>query len=413
MEKKRILFVDDEPHVLSGLESLLRKQRTVWEMSFASSGEEALRILASSGEFDVVVSDMRMPIMSGAELLRMVQRQYPSAVRIVLSGETELGVARRMVHVAHQFLTKPCDGRQLRETIERACNLQAFLGHPSLRQVAGQIGQLPVAPAVYAKLVETLENPAASLTDAAAIIETDMGTTTKILQLVNSSFFGSPRRVTDVGKALSYLGLEMLKALVLAGDMRNSHAGIAAPPGFDLDLLQEHGLQSARLARRLLSDENAAQDAFSAAMLQDVGALVMCARMPRTFLEIVEESQRSGASLPVIEKQRLGVTHAEIGAYLLGIWGLPYSVVEAVAHHHEPKRARSTSLDVVSAVHVGSALVSDRLAHPSARHLTAVQLDEAYLAGLGLLPRLDGWRKLASADDRAADFRTRAGLSTP
>jgi HD-like signal output (HDOD) protein/CheY-like chemotaxis protein len=411
MEKKRILFVDDEPYALGGLEGLLRKQRKIWEMSFASSGEEALRILANSADFDVVVSDMRMPAMSGGELLRFVQREHPSAVRIVLSGQTEQAVARRMVHVAHQFLAKPCDGRQLQETIERACNLQAFLGQPTLRQVAGQIGQLPVAPAVYAKLVETLENAQASLTDTAAIIETDMGTTTKILQLVNSSFFGSPRRVTDIRKALSYLGLDMLKALILAGEMKSSYEGTAPPPGFDLDLVQEHGLQSARLARRLLSDESAAQDAFSAATLQDVGSLVLCARMPSVFLEIVEEARKTGASLPVIEKRRLGVTHAEIGAYLLGIWGLPYSVVEAVAYHHEPQRARSTSLDVVSAVHISSALVSEQLAHPSDRHLTAVQLDEAYLAGLGLLPRLDGWRRLARADDRAVDFRTGSGLS--
>jgi HD-like signal output (HDOD) protein/CheY-like chemotaxis protein len=396
---KRILFVDDERNVLEGLRGLLHKQRKVWEMSFASSGEEALAILASGGPFDVVVSDMRMPAMSGAELLSRVQREHPHAVRIVLSGQTEQDVARRIVHVAHQFLAKPCDGRQVQQTIERACNLQALLAQPALRQVVGQIGQLPVKPAIYTALVAMLENPSSSLADAARVIERDIGTTTKILQVVNSAFFGLPHRVSDITSAVTYLGLEMVKALVLSVEMRSSQKGTAPPVGFDLDRMQEHGLLSARVARRLLTDRTAGQDAFSAAMVQGAGVLVLCAGMPALFNEIVAQSRATGAALPVVERERLGVTHAEIGAYLMGIWGLPYSVVEAVAYLNDPQRAGSTSQDIVTAVHVGSALAAELLPFDPARHLgPGIVLDRVYLESLALLPKLDGWRALARAE---------------
>jgi HD-like signal output (HDOD) protein len=405
---KRILFVDDEPYVLEGLRTLLRKQRKVWDMSFATSGAEALRILASGEPFDVVVSDMRMPVMTGADLLRTVQREYPSAVRIVLSGQTEQDVARRIVHVAHQFLSKPCEGRHVQETIERACNLQTLLEHPALRQIVGQIGQLPIKPAAYSRLVATLEDPQSSLSDAAAVIETDIGSTTKVLQIVNSSFFGSPKRITSVGTALTHLGLEMVKAVVLAEEMRSSPEQLAPPPGLDVAAVQEHGLRSARLARCLLTDRTAAEDAFSAAMLQDVGLLVLAGRMPATFSEIVEQAQRTGASLPEVEREKLGVTHAEIGAYLLGIWGLPYSVVEAVAYHHDPQRAGSTSPDVVCAVHVASALADEALPPGTDRALNStVKLDEAYLDKLGLLPKLQEWRVLARTESSDSPLRSR------
>ena len=403
---KRILFVDDERNVLEGLRGLLHKQRKIWDMSFAGSGEEALGILgasASGAPFDFVVSDMRMPGMSGADLLRVVQRDFPQAVRIVLSGQTEQEVARRIVHVAHQFLAKPCDGGQVQQTIERACKVQALLAHPTLRQVTGQIGQLPVKPAVYSRLVETLENPSSSLADAAAVIERDIGTTSKILQVVNSAFFGLPQRVTDIKAAVTYLGLEMVKALVLSVEMKSAQEGLEPVLGFDLDAMQEHGLRSARIARRLLPDRTASQDAFSAAMLQDAGSLVLCARMAGVFREIVAQSRATGVSLHEVEREHLGVSHAEIGAYLLGIWGLPYTVVEAVAHHHHPQLAGSTGQDVVFAVHVGSALAAENVRNNVERHPgSGMQLDEVYLEGLGLLPKLAAWRAMAELETNQA-----------
>ena len=155
---KRILFVDDEPNVLEGLRGLLRKQRKLWEMNFVTGGELALAELVAN-PYDVIVSDMRMPGMDGATLLHKVQQDYPHMVRIVLSGQAEQEISRRMVHVAHQFLSKPCDGRELQQVIERACKLQALLEHPSLRQTVGQIGQLPTKPGLYTRLVAILEDP--------------------------------------------------------------------------------------------------------------------------------------------------------------------------------------------------------------------------------------------------------------
>jgi HD-like signal output (HDOD) protein/CheY-like chemotaxis protein len=393
---KNIMFVDDEPHVLDSLKSLLRKQRKEWQMTFVQGGEAALQELLAVS-YDVIVSDMRMPGMDGATLLSRVLEDYPHIVRIVLSGQTEQEVSRRMVHVAHQFMSKPCDGRELQQTIERACNLQTLLEHPSLRQAVGKIGQLPIKPAIYSELILLLANPNSSIADAAKVVERDIGTSSKILQVVNSAFFGLSQRVGDIKTAVSYLGLEMVKMLTLSIEMSQSHANTPPCPGFSLDAVQEHGMLSARIARRLLTDKVKAQDAFAAAILQDTGLLVLMGRLPEVFRKIVDEAHASGRSIHQVETEILGVTHAEIGAYLLGIWALPYSIVEAVAHHHTPQGAGSLGWDVVGAVHVASSLAAELAPCSPAGHTgPGITLDLDYLTKLGVADNLPAWKAIAA-----------------
>ncbi len=396
---KRILFVDDEPNVLDGLRSLLRKQRKQWEMSFVNGGEEALNELLAS-PYDVIVSDMRMPGMDGATLLRKVQQDYPYIVRIVLSGQTEQEISRRMVHVAHQFLSKPCDGRELTRVIDHACRLQALLEHPALRQAVAQIGQLPVKPGLYSRLVQVLENPSSSMADAAAVVERDTVTAPRMLQLANSTSFGLPQAVPDVTSAVTFLGPETVKTLALWTEVRHAQA-VSPCPGYNPELAQEQSLLAARIGRRLMSDKVHGQDAFSAALLRDLGSLVLQARLPEQFRRIVDQARASRRPIFEVETEVIGVSHAEIGAYLLSIWGLPYSIVEAVAHHQAPQAAGSTSLDTVSAVHIASALAEETLRIDRERHVgSGIGLDMGLVETLNLDDQMPGWRQMAAEEAR-------------
>src|SRR4051812_10636605 len=184
MAKRRILFVDDEPHVLNGLRNLFRKERHVWEMSFALDGKAALEELAK-GPIDVIVSDMRMPGMDGAELLSRVKSLYPQTTRIVLSGHAEREAISRVVSVAHQCLSKPCDAATVRAVIERTCEFQRFLHDESLRNAVGSLGRLPSLPSSYLELTEAMQNPHADIAEVVRIIENDPAMAVKVLQVVN------------------------------------------------------------------------------------------------------------------------------------------------------------------------------------------------------------------------------------
>ncbi|HZR99600.1 MAG TPA: response regulator [Chloroflexota bacterium] len=393
---KRILFVDDEPQMLSGLQRLLRPQRHEWDMTFAAGGEQALVALAET-PCDVIVTDMRMPGMDGVTLLEQVKTQWPQMVRIVLSGYTELEATLRTVPVAHQFLTKPCDPDRLKEVVERACALQSLLGGDALRATIAQMGDLPSQPGVYLALAEALADPATSMADVARLVEQDIAMSAKCLQLVNSAFFGLGRRVTSVQQAVSYLGTDMLKALVFTVEVFHAFQPAGAAGGFDLEALQRHSLLVARLATKLLAGRQPADDAFVAGMLHDVGKLVLVTRLPEQAAAIAAGAAQTGRPWHVMEEEVLGVTHAEIGAYLLGLWGLPQQTVEALAYHHTPARLPRNEFDVLAAVYVADVLIDEQTV---AQGLGAAELsgplDEEFLGALGVAEQVPAWRALAA-----------------
>jgi putative nucleotidyltransferase with HDIG domain len=387
---KRVLFVDDEPRVLDGLRDLLRRQRREWDMVFALGGEAALEAIESQ-PFDVVVSDMRMPGIDGAKLLGLVKERQPDTVRIVLSGQTELEAALRAVPVAHQYLAKPCDRDQLRRTIERASVSQALLADEAVRRAAAGAGEIPSAPSLYTRLVEATADLDTSVQEIGALVESDVAMCAKVLQLVNSSFFGLSRRVTTAREAVVYLGLAPLRALVVSAGAFRAFSPDRPIDGFSLDALKTHSTRVARLASELVPGRPDADEAFTAGMLHDVGKLLLAAQRPDELAELTAAARDEAVPLHVVEQARTGVTHAEIGAYLLSLWGLPYRIVEAVAHHHAPGRLGDPTLDVTAAVHVADALVREQEGDERAD-----LVDRDYLMRLGAGDDVERWRALAA-----------------
>jgi HD-like signal output (HDOD) protein/ActR/RegA family two-component response regulator len=397
---KRILFVDDEPNILDGLRTLLRRRRHEWEMEFVGGGKGALAAFEKE-PFDVVVSDMRMPEMDGAALLKEIQGRYPHAVRIVLSGHTEVETALRTIPIAHQFLTKPCDAEVLKSVIDRACSLQALLDDELIRGLVGGIGELPSAPRVFTELSQALADTDRALADVAGILEQDVAMCAKVLQLVNSSFVGLGRRMTNIRDAVVYLGARTLKQLVLSVEVFRAFPAKLPHGDLSLDALQRHSLLTAQVARRLVPAAADAEDAFAAGILHDIGILILATHVPQRIADALDAARRKSVPLYQAEMELHGVTHAEAGAYLLGLWGLPYPVVEAVAHHHSPARVPHEGLGVLDAVHLADALSSE------AHRWLAQDADQAlnnseYLARVGAHVHLDRWRAMVEELARAS-----------
>jgi len=388
----RILFVDDEPGILDGLRRMLRPHRKEWQMTFETSGAEALEA-AAAAPFDVVVTDMRMPGMDGAELLTRFQQEHPETVRFVLSGHAELESVMRTVPVAHQFLTKPCDAALLKETVTRACELRATLASEAAERLIGTLDSLPSRPETYSAVLEALADPEVEMQAVASIVESDVAMSAKLLQLVNSAFFGLPQHVSDVGRATSFLGLERLRDLVLSIEVfRPPPRSSSELDGF-VSALQTRSMWTGSVAARMFDDKQAGSRAFTAGMLHDIGELVLATQLPDVMSEAIAKSRERGQPRDRVETELLGVSHAEVGAYLLGLWGLPYPIIEAAAFHHRPADLPQESFSELAAVHVASALVE---AHRDGAAQTPGQrIDLAYLESLGVSDQLEAWQALA------------------
>jgi putative nucleotidyltransferase with HDIG domain len=383
----RILFVDDDPSLIEGLRDSLRSQRKVWRMRFVLGGEAALAELEREPA-DVVVSDMRMPGIDGCELLARVQTAHPGAVRIILTGEPGFKAELRTVAVAHRVLAKPCDTATLRATITQACELQALITDEKVRALVHGTGRLPSPPDVVTRLNVVLADPEGSLSGAAALIESDVAVSAKVLQLVNSGFFGLPRRVTSINEATVYLGVETLRALVTSAAVFEHLSPVSAIPGFSLEQLEAHSRLTSAIAGQLLPGDDAAT-AATAGLLHDIGQLLLARHNPDALCNALESARVTGRRLDEAELELLGTTHAEVGAALLAVWGLPHQVVEAVANHHRPDRAPERQLDATLAVHIADALAHEAMGDRPAEL-------EPLLAGLGLAERLPEWRAAAA-----------------
>jgi HD-like signal output (HDOD) protein len=350
----RILFVDDEQRILDGLRLSLRAKRKIWDMGFAPGGHEALAELEKTPA-DIVVSDMRMPRMDGAELLTRVSKLCHGAARIVLSGHMDESAAMRAAGVAHRYLTKPCPAEQMEATLTSTFDLQALLRNERIRMSLGGAVTLPSSPKLYHELNRLLADGKASLESIAAVMEQDMSMSAKVLQLVNTAFFALPRRISSVAQAVSYLGFGTLKSLVLAHSLFRE---IASKDAVAIERAQQRALATARIAQRLLREEVPRQVAFTAGLLHHIGALAIAIQLPEAHAMIGARVRSGEASLLDAEREKLGASHPEIGAYLLGLWDLPHDIIEAVAGHHANWN-EVTALNISSAVMIGSALTEE------------------------------------------------------
>jgi HD-like signal output (HDOD) protein len=379
---RHVLFVDDEPQVLEGLRLRLQPLSSKWHMTFVDSGADALSRFEQTPH-DVIVSDISMPGMDGAQLLHAISERWPATIRIALSGMSDVEQKLRMLPLAHQFLSKPCRPEQLEDAVVRSLQLREELTHPSVLSIVGRIRQLPARPQVFARLQVVMARPDATAREVARVIANDAALTVKVLQIANSAFFRRARRISNIEQAVLYLGFQTVRNLVMCAEVFSRWPGRMRHAAVDLEDLQMHAQRTAAVAQALTAGTQHADDTVLAALLHDIGYWILIQECPRELEQAVEFALAAEVPLSQAEYEILGASHAEIGAYLLAIWGLPYAVVEAVAHHHRPTRVKSVGLDSLAALAVAMALTGGDDSDGCARNLLPSPLVGAeYLEGL-------------------------------
>lgn len=390
MPKQGILFVDDEPHILSGMKRLLRSLRHDYEFHFCESGKKALETMKDN-IIDVVISDMKMPGMNGAELLIEIKMHYPNTIRIMLTGQADEESVYKSIDVVHQFLAKPCNPEKLKNVITRAASLHNLMSNSSLKEMITSIGSLPSMPAVYSKLQDVLKCPDVVADDVANVIELDMAITAKLLQLLNSSFFGLFNKVDTPARAVKLLGLDTIKILVLGLEIFSEIK--TDPKIFSIDELWEHSLLVAKCSKAIAADTSddltIINDSYISGMLHDIGRLLLVSESPDTYYPILKLVKEEELSLIEEEHNFYGATHADAGAYLTSLWGFNADVIEAVALHDDFKSVSSDHFSPALAVHIANFFYYQHTPHNTLG--LKPQLDIRYIETLGLSENINRW----------------------
>lgn len=393
LNRRRVIFVDDEAFALEVLQRIFEPLRNEWHMEFVTSGAEALARMEQV-RFDAIISDLNMPGMNGAELLERVMRQHPTTCRIILSAQADEELVFQSVNTAHQFISKTTDPKVLVKKIRKLILLRQSKLSLEMVEMICAIDRLPSVPTVYCELVEALANPEADLADMAKIVSQDAAMGAKVLQLANSAFFGLRGEVASIQDAITFLGIETVRYLVLMVGVCDQFRSTQFAPGF-VEKIWNHSVQTANLARIIAEAEHTslalAEQAFVAGLLHDVGKLVFAENLAKSYREVLDFAKFHTQPVWEVERQILKATHGEVGAYLLDLWGLPDGVTKAVALHHEPvAEEQRDNLTPLAVVHVANHFAHDL----DATTETGVgDLDLDYLSVTGLSERVPIWRE--------------------
>ncbi len=389
--KRRIIFVDDDDNVGQALRRMLRPMRIQWDMEFSTSGQDALERMAVA-PFDIIISDMHMPAMHGAELLAKVMDEYPETIRFALSGSPSSDTLIRTASIVHQFMLKPFEPILLIQLITRAFALRDQLEKSGIKKLLLEMGGVPSVPTLYRQIVQEMQSEKPSVERVAAIIERDAGMSAKVLQIVNSGTYGLRQHVSNVVVAAKLLGLSNIRNLVLAAEAFQPAEEGKLPANFAINDLWDHSLRVASYTKKIVllegEDQRSSDDAFTAGLLHDIGQIILATQRPEQFGQALTIAQTKGELLIDAEKVIFGATHAEVGGYLLELWGLPDPITEAITFHNIPQGCSEDKFCIATALHVANYFAEDR--DEAGVHVTSV-LDTVHLERIGLGGRVEEW----------------------
>jgi HD-like signal output (HDOD) protein len=349
-KNQTILFVDSDDNQLQSLQRILREFSDKWQIHYANDADEALDIMQQEA-VDIVVSETQLSGKQGSELLQEIQVRYPSTTRLLFSGEAMRTPAQEIVHHAHQFIAKPCNSDELINILQRIIHLRSLLNNPSVEEMISSLGTLPSLPSTYQQMITALQSDTATVKDIGRIVAQDIGMSAKILQMVNSAFFGLPQQIASPEHAVTLLGLETVTNLALsAGVFTQLDSDLIAE--FQLEQLWQHSMLVSGLVQRICQaagmDQQASQVPVLAGMMHDLGKLLLATQDSEEYRRIKQQSERDNVPMYEVESESLWCNHATIGAYLMGLWGLPFSAVEAVALHHSAEKQSRERLDCLT-----------------------------------------------------------------
>ena len=387
---------DFRAYSLRGVEEWVAKAKPAEDLPAIRTGQATVIVLAEPpvdrAMLHLLAGDQDRQVHICAESAAVLTRADGARVPVILihpavgEAETLAGTLREQSPHATIMMIEPSElvgglaAAGLADRVQRAVTLGQVLADEDVAVAMAEMGALPVMPATYAAVCRAMAQPNAAITEVAAIVERDVGLVGQVLALVNSAYFGLPKRVGNISQAVGLLGLRRIRDLLLMLEVFE-----ALPPkvaGLSIERMQSRCLAVAEAASQIIGDTRRAPDAYTAGILHDIGRMMLAARLPGPFARALNLE----GDLVAAERQVLGITHHQVAGYVLGRWEIPRPVVEAVLLRETPQRGSSRVFDLVGALHVASALVDKWMDEPS-----PTRLDLNYLRSLGLDDRVGAW----------------------
>ena len=402
------MVVADDARELASLKDSFAEIEGAWEVQYYSSREAAVSYLDEQ-TIEIVFAELTAGPLAGTHFLHEVWKRCPKAARFLLGSGMESEVMVECVLGAHQFVEKPLDAFTLKNLLDRTQAINRLIQNPNVQTLVSRMRTLPSRPSVSLEIMKELRSRNASAQVVGELIAKDLSISSKLIQVVNSAYYGWARQVSEPGDAVILLGMEATASLVLSIESFAKFDKIK-PLYFSIDEVWRHSQRVAHtskmIAETISGDSVVVKDAFTAGLLHDIGKLALALNFEEQYRNAIGIAEKNNLSTCQAEMQIFGACHPEAGAYLLSVWGLPISIIEAVASHHQPARDLRAPFSAATAVHL-----AERFAHEEElkrRNASDIQADLDYAPELNLQPQMDILRHvtqdtpLPSAEARSA-----------
>jgi len=347
---KRLCVWAETPKHSHYIESRLPEyRRSLMPVSF--QGQELVDVIRANHIDGIVFYSENVPLVTLT--LRLLEDQCPSCSRFVVCARRDEGPYRSLEGFPPTLLHEEESPETWAARIQRAILVNRWLVRPEFRMLLPRLHTIPSLPETHRRVVEVLQDPQFDLEQVARLVAQDVGLTAKLLKLVNSAALGLAHPIHSIPDAIALVGAARLQSLVMSA-WAFSFADEKMCRGFSPAAEWHHALAVAQAAEKLARERRAKpaliESAFVAGILHDVGKVMLAANSPEAYADILALARKQSQPLWQTETQVLGYSHAEVGACLLGLWGLDLVIVEAVSRHHQPGMAHLDDLSLATLV---------------------------------------------------------------
>lgn len=338
--KYRVLFLDDEDAILSALRSLFRKEG--YDLMFFSDPAEALRALQNV-PVDLIISDLRMPVLTGTEFLTRAATIQPSPIRIMLSGYEDKPVVINAIAqgLAKDYIMKPWDDLAFRELITDNLALYERLRATALDKLLGRLDAWPLPLPPPLAMTRAVTGGEVSIQDVVAAVERSPSLIARLLRVANSIHYGTRHPIRTVREAVLFVGTEFVVSLLMALESFTEPQHRATPEGRELiERLWQTSIRRATIARAIAKRSEIPDGhhiAFVASLFQEIGFVVRAQTDPPALRHLLHAVDAEHVPILQADASAFRITHDQLGATLLRFWNFPEEIVGAIEGHHDMK----------------------------------------------------------------------------
>ncbi|GGW56948.1 HDOD domain-containing protein [Alishewanella tabrizica] len=329
----RVLFIDDDAFMLKALLRTARRIRPNWQFMGCDQARDWLSVVADNAIPDIIICDYQMPDVNGEQVLLEAITHYPSAVRVLLTGDTSEQIVTRACEFSHHLLGKPFSEQHLTAIFECVERLQQLPFTSHSRAQLGQLQSLPVLPEFVKSIKQALQAPEVDLTYVAKLLQHEPALAAKLMQIANSAFMGFTRPVSTILDATLRLGSNLIEAIVTLTSMDKYFAYKMQAEAHDeiTQFAYEHAVLAKKLAQyagfTLLEQDTV----FSAAIFSAIGRLI----------ELLQQHE-NGLNQPPLLMQSGFLNSTLISTYILTLWNHSETVCNVVLWQDTPSPEGNT-----------------------------------------------------------------------